>query len=110
MSDLHPGISNNHARGNSQDCGPDQAIRRSSRGKQLRPDLKKGDLNGLIGPNGAGKTTVFNMITGVYVPTNGEIQFRGQNITGIRTFPDQPDGNCAHVPEHPPLPEPECAG
>jgi branched-chain amino acid transport system ATP-binding protein len=41
------------------------------------------DLNGLIGPNGAGKTTVFNMITGVYVPTAGQIIFDGQDITGL---------------------------
>ena len=41
------------------------------------------DLNGLIGPNGAGKTTVFNMITGVYVPTAGEICFKDQSITGM---------------------------
>ena len=41
------------------------------------------DLNGLIGPNGAGKTTVFNMITGVYVPTAGQIIFDEQNITGL---------------------------
>jgi len=41
------------------------------------------DLNGLIGPNGAGKTTVFNMITGVYVPTAGEIFFKGQKINGL---------------------------
>ncbi len=45
--------------------------------------LNAHDLNGLIGPNGAGKTTVFNMITGVYVPTSGEIVFKGQSITGL---------------------------
>lgn len=37
--------------------------------------LKKGELVGLIGPNGAGKTTVFNMLSGVYTPTEGEILF-----------------------------------
>ncbi|HIP87069.1 MAG TPA: ATP-binding cassette domain-containing protein, partial [Anaerolineales bacterium] len=36
--------------------------------------LKHGELVGLIGPNGAGKTTVFNLITGVYVPTEGSIR------------------------------------
>lgn len=41
------------------------------------------NLHGLIGPNGAGKTTVFNMITGVYMPTSGEIIFNGQSITGL---------------------------
>ena len=38
-------------------------------------ELKKGELVGLIGPNGAGKTTVFNMLSGVYKPTEGEIDF-----------------------------------
>ena len=40
------------------------------------------EIVGLIGPNGAGKTTVFNMITGVYTPTSGEIFLNGKNITG----------------------------
>ena len=38
-------------------------------------ELKKGELVGLIGPNGAGKTTVFNMLSGVYKPTEGQINF-----------------------------------
>ena len=44
-------------------------------------NLQERELVGLIGPNGAGKTTVFNMITGVYKPTKGEIYFNGQEIT-----------------------------
>jgi branched-chain amino acid transport system ATP-binding protein len=44
--------------------------------------LEKGDLFGLIGPNGAGKTTCFNLITGVYEPTSGEILFNGRSIGG----------------------------
>lgn len=44
--------------------------------------IEKGELYGLIGPNGAGKTTVFNMLTGVYKPTAGEIILDGKNITG----------------------------
>lgn len=40
------------------------------------------ELVGLIGPNGAGKTTVFNLITGVYKPTSGEIRFDGQSVVG----------------------------
>ena len=44
--------------------------------------VEKGDLFGLIGPNGAGKTTVFNMITGVYKPTSGNVKFQGRDITG----------------------------
>lgn len=45
-------------------------------------EIKKGELFGLIGPNGAGKTTCFNLITGVYKPTSGNILFDGKNITG----------------------------
>jgi branched-chain amino acid transport system ATP-binding protein len=44
--------------------------------------LKKGELGGIIGPNGAGKTTIFNMLTGIYVPTTGEIVFQGKNMVG----------------------------
>ena len=45
-------------------------------------EIEEGELYGLIGPNGAGKTTVFNMLTGVYKPTAGEIVLDGKNITG----------------------------
>lgn len=44
--------------------------------------IENGHLYGLIGPNGAGKTTVFNMLTGVYQPTEGDIILDGKNITG----------------------------
>ena len=44
--------------------------------------VEEGALCGLIGPNGAGKTTVFNMLTGVYSPTEGDIILNGKNITG----------------------------
>jgi branched-chain amino acid transport system ATP-binding protein len=48
-------------------------------------DLPQGMLGGLIGPNGAGKTTVFNVITGVYRPTEGEILLEGKPIQGRPT-------------------------
>ena len=44
--------------------------------------IEAGELYGLIGPNGAGKTTVFNMLTGVYKPTEGKIFLDGKNIVG----------------------------
>jgi branched-chain amino acid transport system ATP-binding protein len=43
-------------------------------------------LYGLIGPNGAGKTTVFNMITGLYIPSGGDIFFQGENVIGMEPF------------------------
>lgn len=50
-------------------------------------DLKKGELLGLIGPNGAGKTTLFNMLSGVYTPTKGQIFLDGKEVQG--TPPDK---------------------
>jgi len=44
--------------------------------------VKKGEIAALIGPNGAGKTTVFNVVTGVYKPTSGEVNFNGQSLIG----------------------------
>lgn len=49
-------------------------------------NIEKGELYGLIGPNGAGKTTVFNLLTGVYKPTEGIIRLDGQDITGKSTI------------------------
>ncbi|MDH7484873.1 MAG: ABC transporter ATP-binding protein [Anaerolineae bacterium] len=47
-------------------------------------DLEPGELVGIIGPNGAGKTTVFNLITGVYRPTEGQILLDGHNLVGLQ--------------------------
>ncbi|MEV5446775.1 ABC transporter ATP-binding protein [Streptomyces sp. NPDC052644] len=44
--------------------------------------LYKGEILGLIGPNGAGKTTCFNAMTGIYQPSEGQIRFRGEKISG----------------------------
>ena len=49
---------------------------------ELSMKIEEGGLVGLIGPNGAGKTTVFNMLTGVYRPTDGGIRLDGQNLIG----------------------------
>ncbi len=57
---------------------------------KLDLSVEQGELLGLIGPNGSGKTTLFNMISGVYRPTEGRIVYRGGDITGLR-----PDKLCA---------------
>ncbi len=54
--------------------------------KALTMDVAAGALYGLIGPNGAGKTTVFNLLTGVYDPTEGEIRFDGARVDGKRPY------------------------
>jgi len=48
--------------------------------------VQHGELAGLIGPNGAGKTTVFNMISGLYVPSAGDIRFQGVSTLGMEPF------------------------
>jgi branched-chain amino acid transport system ATP-binding protein len=53
---------------------------------ELSMEVGKGEIFGLIGPNGAGKTTIFNLLTGVYQPTSGEIYFNGQRINGLRPY------------------------
>jgi branched-chain amino acid transport system ATP-binding protein len=52
----------------------------------LDMNVRPGEIYGLIGPNGAGKTTVFNLLTGVYKPTSGEIYFQGQRVDGLRPY------------------------
>lgn len=49
-------------------------------------NIEKNEVVGLIGPNGAGKTTVFNMLTGVYTPSSGNICYLGENIDGLKPY------------------------
>lgn len=49
-------------------------------------EINEGELIGLIGPNGAGKTTAFNLLTGVYQPTTGTIDFAGKSIVGLKPY------------------------
>jgi branched-chain amino acid transport system ATP-binding protein len=49
-------------------------------------EIAPGQVRGLIGPNGAGKTTIFNLITGIYQPTEGNISLEGNNIIGLQPY------------------------
>ena len=53
---------------------------------ELDMNVRRGEIYGLIGPNGAGKTTIFNLLTGVYEPTSGEIYFEEHRIDGKRPY------------------------
>lgn len=52
----------------------------------LTQEIPMNSLYGIIGPNGAGKTTVFNMITGVYKPTEGNVIFNDKSIIGLKPY------------------------
>ncbi len=47
-------------------------------------NMEEGELVGLIGPNGAGKTTIFNLVTGAYKPTEGQVRLNGDNMVGLQ--------------------------
>ena len=53
---------------------------------ELDMAVQEGEIYGLIGPNGAGKTTIFNLLTGVYQATSGDIRLRGQRLCGLRPY------------------------
>lgn len=53
---------------------------------ELTMDVRQGEIYGLIGPNGAGKTTIFNLLTGVYEPTSGDIRIGGKRINGLKPY------------------------
>ncbi|HVM07361.1 MAG TPA: ABC transporter ATP-binding protein [Acidimicrobiales bacterium] len=54
--------------------------------QNVKLSIQQGEILGLIGPNGAGKTTIFNVITGVFTPTEGDIRFDGSSILGKKRF------------------------
>lgn len=54
--------------------------------KELDLTVTQGTVHGLIGPNGSGKTTTFNVISGVFPPTDGQIFFGGRDITGLPAY------------------------
>ncbi len=53
---------------------------------EVNVEINEGELVGLIGPNGAGKTTFFNLLTGVYVPTEGSIELNGEKLNGLAPY------------------------
>lgn len=53
---------------------------------EVNIEISQGELVGLIGPNGAGKTTIFNLLTGVYVPTEGEILLEGKHLNRLAPY------------------------
>src|SRR3954466_5456421 len=53
---------------------------------QVSFDIREGEILGLIGPNGAGKTTCFNVMTGVYQATSGEIRFDGTTLAKVKRY------------------------
>jgi branched-chain amino acid transport system ATP-binding protein len=54
--------------------------------EKMNMQVESGELIGLIGPNGAGKTTAFNLISGIYRPTHGEILFQDQPVVTLKSF------------------------
>jgi ABC-type branched-subunit amino acid transport system ATPase component len=66
-------------------------------------DVRRGEVFTLIGPNGAGKTTVFNLISRIYTPTSGEIDYAGRRPLKLTDQPPHAGclaGHRAHLPEH----------
>ena len=67
--------------------------------------VDEGEIVSVIGPNGAGKTTLFNLVTGVYEPTGGDIVFGGESINGLRAAQDHAPGHRADVPDAAAVPQ-----
>ena len=67
--------------------------------------VDEGEIVSVIGPNGAGKTTLFNLVTGIYEPTAGDILFEGESISGLEPHQITQPRHRAHVPDAAPLPQ-----
>lgn len=52
----------------------------------INMQIEPGEIVGIIGPNGAGKTTLFNIVTGIYTPTEGRVELDGEDITGVKPY------------------------
>ena len=52
---------------------------------QVELRVMPGTIHGLIGPNGSGKSTMMNVLTGIYVPTSGEVRFEGRSLAGLKS-------------------------
>ena len=59
-------------------------------------EIAEGSITGLIGPNGAGKTTLFNVIAGVYRPSEGRVFLQDEDITGLKPHRSSTGACCAH--------------
>ena len=73
------------------------------RGANLQ--VHPGERVAVIGPNGAGKSTLFNLISGRFAPTSGEVLLNGHRIDGKQAVRDQPAGPVAQLPDHQHLPQ-----
>ncbi len=71
--------------------------------------IMPGDRQAIIGPNGAGKTTLFNLITGIYPVTSGQVLLFGQDVTTLAESPAHRARDGAHVPGHQPVSETHCS-
>ena len=66
--------------------------------------VEQGELRAIIGPNGAGKTTFFNMISGFFPPTTGDIVLDGETVTRLPVADARRPRHGAHLPDHRDLP------
>ncbi len=71
-------------------------------------EMDKDQLYGLIGPNGAGKTTVFNLLTGVYKPTSGQILFDGKITFKDDTYANYTIRDCKNISKYSIVQKDEC--